>query len=29
MTEHLAVYMDQNSLGEITLDGHNDKYGLV
>ncbi len=29
MTEQLAVYMDQNRLGSITLDGHNDKYGLV
>ncbi len=29
MTEQLAVYMDQNRLGSISLDGHNDKYGLV
>ena len=29
MTEQLAVYMDQNRLGSITLDGHNDKYDLV
>jgi serine/threonine-protein kinase HipA len=29
MTEQLAVYMDQNRLGSISLDGHSDKYGLV
>lgn len=29
MTEQLAVYIDQKLLGSITLDGHNDKYGLV
>ncbi len=29
MTEHLAVYCDQQHLGTITLDGHNDRYGLV
>ncbi len=29
MTEQLAVYIDQKRLGSITLDGHNDKYGLL
>ncbi len=29
MTEQLAVYMDQNRLGSISLNGHSDKYGLV
>ena len=29
MTEQLTVYSDQRRLGSITLDGHNDEYGLV
>jgi len=29
MTEQLTVYIDQKRLGSITLDGHNDQYGLV
>ncbi len=29
MTEQLTVYIDQNRLGKITLDGHADQYNLV